>query len=60
MGALQMRTREGVEFLIGTDFSDAERVDRPSVGAIVTFTYRGGTEAGVPRFAISLRLLDVL
>jgi DNA ligase-1 len=55
LGALRVRTDGGVEFLIGTGFSDAERESPPPVGALVTYTYRGTTAAGVPRFAAYLR-----
>jgi DNA ligase 1 len=60
MGALRVRTNEGIDFLLGSGFSDAEREGPPPVGAIVTFTFRGTTDAGVPRFASFLRLRDGL
>lgn len=56
LGALRVRTHEGVEFLIGTGFSDAQRDDPPAAGTWVTFTHRGKTADGVPRFASFLRL----
>lgn len=59
LGALRVRTADGVEFLVGTGFSDAERENPPPVGAVVTFSYRGTTVTGVPRFASYLRLRDV-
>lgn len=59
MGALRVRTQEGVEFLLGTGFTDAEREAPPPEGSLVTFTYRGTTSAGVPRFASFLRLRQV-
>ncbi|MDE1950895.1 MAG: DNA ligase [Burkholderiales bacterium] len=55
MGALRVRNEEGVEFLIGTGFSDAERENPPPAGSVVTYTYRGTTARGVPRFASFLR-----
>jgi DNA ligase 1 len=55
LGALRVRTADGVVFLIGTGFSDAEREAPPAIGQWVTFTHRGLTEAGVPRFASYLR-----
>jgi DNA ligase len=58
LGALRVRSGEGVEFLIGTGFSDAEREHPPPPGAFVTYTYRGTTAAGVPRFASYLRLRE--
>lgn len=56
LGALRVRTDDGTVFSIGTGFSDAQRDDPPAIGAEITFTYRGRTDAGVPRFASFLRL----
>ena len=39
----------------GTGFSDAEREHPPPPGSVVSFSYRGATAAGVPRFASFLR-----
>lgn len=58
MGALQVRTPEGIEFLIGTGFSDAEREAPPPPGSVVTYAFRGRTAAGVPRFASFVRVRD--
>jgi len=59
LGALRMRTDGDVEFLLGTGFSDAERASPPPLGAFVSFTHRGTTAAGVPRFASYLRLREI-
>jgi len=59
MGALRVRTGDGVEFLVGTGFSDSERESPPPLGALVTFSYRDTTAAGVPRFASYLRLREI-
>jgi DNA ligase 1 len=56
LGALQVRTALGVEFLLGTGFSDAQRDRPPAVGTLVSYTHRGHTAAGVPRFASFLRV----
>ncbi len=56
LGALQVRTAEGLEFVIGTGFSDAERSAPPPLGSTVSFTHRGRTDNGVPRFASYRRL----
>jgi DNA ligase 1 len=56
MGALQVETPEGLRFKIGTGFDDATRREPPAVGSWISFTYRGETEAGVPRFASFLRM----
>ena len=51
LGALLVRTDQGVQFLLGTGMSDALRNNPPALGTRVTYTYRGLTDAGVPRFA---------
>ena len=43
-------------FKLGSGFGDAERLAPPSVGAWVTYRFRGQTAAGVPRFATFLRI----
>jgi DNA ligase-1 len=56
LGALQVRTEAGVVFLLGTGFSDAQRDAPPPPGSTVTYTHRGLTPQGVPRFASFLRV----
>ncbi len=58
LGALQVRTAAGVEFLLGTGLTDAQREKPPAVGSVVTFSYRGSTSSGVPRFASFLRVRE--
>lgn len=55
LGALRVRTADGVVFDLGSGLSDAVRADPPPVGRWVTFTHHGLTERGVPRFARYLR-----
>ena len=55
LGALQVRTDGGIELAIGTGFSDADRRQPPAIGERITFTHRGHTAGGVPRFASYLR-----
>jgi DNA ligase-1 len=55
LGALRVRTADGVVFNIGTGLSDAERDSPPPLGSWITFTHQGVTDAGVPRFASYLR-----
>lgn len=57
LGALRVETPEGLQFSIGTGFSDAVRANPPAVGSWVTYRYRGvhaGT--GLPRFASYVRV----
>ncbi len=56
LGALQVRSDSGAIFHIGTGFSDAQRQQPPVPGQRISFTHRGWTDAGVPRFASFLRL----
>lgn len=58
LGALRVRTPEGLEFLLGTGFDDRQREQPPAIGSTVTYTFRGTTEAGVPRFASFLRVRE--
>lgn len=56
LGALEVQDEEGRRFRIGTGFTDAVRRDPPPLGSLVTFTYRGRTREGIPRFASFLRV----
>ena len=56
MGALRVRTPDGKQFLIGTGFTDEARKNPPPVGTTITYTYRGLTQTGLPRFASYLRV----
>jgi DNA ligase-1 len=46
----------GIQFKIGTGFSDMQRLEPPSIGTIITFKYYGLTARGIPRFASFLRI----
>ena len=50
MGALLVRLPSGIEFAVGTGFSDRERGNPPPVGKTIMFRYQELSEAGVPRF----------
>lgn len=56
LGALVMQTPEGVQFKLGTGFTDAQRENPPKIGSVVTYTYRDVTKAGKPKFASFLRV----
>ena len=51
MGALRVRNESGIEFRIGSGFTDAQRRHPPAVGSWISYTHRGHTPSGVPRFA---------
>ncbi len=55
MGALKVKTAEGVTFNIGSGFTDAQRANPPAIGSNITYKYRSETKNGVPRFATFMR-----
>ncbi len=59
LGALRVRTADGIEFMLGTGFSDADRRQPPPVGTLITFRYRELTGRGLPRFASYHRPRDL-
>lgn len=56
LGALVVQKPGGLQFSIGTGFSDAQRKDPPPIGSEVTYRYIGLHASGVPRFASFLRV----
>lgn len=60
LGALRVEMPDGKQFVIGTGYTDAVRKNPPAVGAVVTYTYRGLTKNGLPRFASYLRVRNNL
>jgi DNA ligase 1 len=58
LGALRVKTSDGKIFQIGTGFNDATRKNPPPVGSTITYTYRGLTKTGLPRFASYLRIRE--
>jgi DNA ligase-1 len=51
LGAIKVKTSDGIIFKIGSGFSDTQRANPPKIGTIITFKYNGLTRAGIPRFA---------
>jgi DNA ligase-1 len=56
MGAVLARLAGGVEFSVGTGFSDKQRENPPPPGSTITFRYQELTDAGVPRFPSFVRV----
>lgn len=56
LGALLVETADGIQFRLGTGFSDAQRADPPAIGEWVTYKFTGLTRYGKPRFASFLRV----
>lgn len=55
MGSLLVESRKGIQFKLGTGFSENERQSPPAIGSWVTYKYYGLTKSGKPRFASYLR-----
>ena len=58
LGALRVEAPDGKRFNIGTGFTDAVRKNPPPVDTMITYTYRGFTRTGIPRFASYLRVRE--
>jgi DNA ligase-1 len=56
LGALRVRDGEGREFLVGSGLSEAQRASPPPLGSVVTYSWRGETATGLPRFPTLVRL----
>lgn len=56
LGSLLVETADGIQFRLGTGFSDAQRADPPAIGEWVTYKFTGLTRYGKPRFASFLRV----
>ncbi|GDY07008.1 hypothetical protein LBMAG52_04940 [Planctomycetia bacterium] len=56
MGALLMKLANGLEFHVGTGFTDAQRNNPPPVGSIITFRFQELTDRGIPRFPSFVRV----
>lgn len=56
LGALVVKMPNGVQFRVGTGFSDAQREDPPAIGSHITYRYNGFTKNGIPKFARFMRV----
>ncbi len=54
-GALVVRNAQGQVFRVGSGLSDELRAHPPAIGSTITYTWRGQTRTGLPRFATFLR-----
>jgi DNA ligase-1 len=55
LGALLVRLSNGIEFAVGTGFSDKERESPSPIGSTITFRYQELSDRGVPRFPSYVR-----
>lgn len=56
MGSLQVELENGIQFFIGSGFSEEQRKNPPKIGEIVTFKYYGFTKNAKPKFASFLHI----
>lgn len=56
MGALRVERPDGLQFLLGTGFSDEQRRNPPAIGSWVTYSFTSLTAKGQPRFARFVRV----
>ena len=56
MGALLVELPSGVQFAVGTGFTDAQRENPPAIGAAITVRFQELTDRGVPRFPSFVRV----
>jgi DNA ligase-1 len=58
VGALEVCHVNGMSFKVGTGLSDEQRENPPRIGAIITYSYKGLTTAGKPRFPAFVEVRD--
>jgi len=58
LGAILVENEDGIQFKIGTGFSDEQRKNPPKIGSIITYKFYGKTKNNKPRFASFLRVRD--
>ena len=56
VGALIVKTKDGITFRIGSGLSDEQRRNPPEIGQRVTYRFSGLTKYGKPRFPRLLRI----
>jgi DNA ligase-1 len=50
LGAQRVELPNGVQFSVGSGFTDRQREQPPAIGTSITFRYQELSERGVPRF----------
>jgi len=56
LSSLLVKINGGIQFRIGTGFSDEERKNPPAPGEVITFKYYGKYQSGIPKFPVYLRI----
>ena len=57
-GALWVEIDGGRRFYVGSGLGDADRLEPPAIGSLITFQYQGFTRRGIPRFPSFLRVRE--
>ncbi|WP_440874725.1 DNA ligase [Thalassotalea sp. PLHSN55] len=55
LGAILVETPQGMQFKIGSGFSNDVRKNPPKIGSTITYKYFGTTQRGIPKFASFVR-----
>lgn len=58
LGALRVELPNGVQFAVGSGFTDRQREQPPAIGATITFRYQKLSDRDVPRFPTFVRIRD--
>jgi DNA ligase-1 len=58
LGSLLVEMPEGLQFRIGSGFTDQQRANPPTIGKTITYSYHGKTQKGIPKFASFLRVRE--
>lgn len=58
MGALECVLPNGIDFKVGTGFSDIQRKNPPKIGSTITFKYQELSAIGKPRFPVYVGVRD--
>jgi DNA ligase-1 len=56
LGAVLVALPNGIQFAVGSGFTDAQRTHPPAIGSTITFRYQELTNGGVPRFPTFVRV----
>ena len=56
LGAVLVELPSGVQFAVGSGFTDVQRVRPPAIGTLITFRYQEMTDRGCPRFPTFVRV----
>lgn len=56
LGAVLVELHSGVQFAVGSGFTDAQRERPPAIGSVITFRYQELSDRGCPRFPTFVRV----